>query len=1155
VQLHQGRILYSATDLNNFLACRHLTSLDLDVLREGLARPHPFAGQRDLLARLGDKHELEYLARLYGQGLDVAEIAKDAPLEAAARETAAAMRSGREVIYQATFLDGDWMGRADFLRRVDGNRGRGLWNWHYEVEDTKLARHTQPYFLLQLCYYSEHVARITGVVPEYVYVVLGDGLRREFRHDDFAAYYRAVKAAFLTRVESQNLASYPLPVPHCNLCDWSDDCRRRWRDDDHLKLVANITSVQTARLNASGIATLAQLATSGEDRRPPKMERATFAKLVRQARLQVAQREADAAGGAAIPPEILAHDDDDWQRKGFALLPPPSKHDLYFDMEGDPYYEVSASLEYLFGVYAADEHAYTAFWGCDRTNRPLHDRLAEKRAFEDFVDFVTERRRRYPEMHVYHYAAYEKTKLKELAVRHATREDEVDDMLRGGLLVDLYTVVRQSIAVGQPSYSIKNLELYFGKRGDAGVKSGDQSILQFELWLAGRNDVGARDDALLEDLQKYNEFDCVSTHKLHGWLLSLRDRARRETGVDIPFFSGAAAEEKKERVDTYGPLKDELRARIPEDFDPDDDDDAAQETRRLWMLLQMLEYHWREDKPVYWRFFDRCDGYLEDPSDLLDDAEVLIGLEFASVVPDKKSFLETYRAPIQEFKEDDGDCYAPISREKVGALVDTKVGDQHVTVTIRRGATAMKVAMEGGIVMRTIFPAGPIRDAIANFARSALDGDAARRYGAAFDILSRALPRRTGGSRGPIQPKHPDPDAIGAIVSALSDSYLFVQGPPGSGKTYAAARLIASVLERGGRAGISANSHRAMHNLLEEVERVARERGVDLRGIKKTTKGKEDSIYTSLFGTIENRDSLSDERANLFAGTAWALCPEFEDRPLDVLFIDEAGQVSLPNALAMSTVARNVVLLGDPLQLPHVSHTSHPGNVGCSVLEHLLGNPLRPVQEDRGVLLTSTFRMNEPICSYISDLMYEGRLHPAPGRELQRVNAPGLPDRGLHYIPVEHANNRQRSEEEASAIAERAAELLRGTVTDVRGETRALVASDVIVVTPYNAQVRCIARALRDRGLHDIAVGTVDKFQGREAHVVFFSTAASTAEDAPRGIGFLFDRNRLNVAISRARALAIMVGSPALLSAECRSVEEARAMNGVLSFVERAARA
>jgi uncharacterized protein len=200
---------------------------------------------------------------------------------------------------------------------------------------------------------------------------------------------------------------------------------------------------------------------------------------------------------------------------------------------------------------------------------------------------------------------------------------------------------------------------------------------------------------------------------------------------------------------------------------------------------------------------------------------------------------------------------------------------------------------------------------------------------------------------------------------------------------------------------------------------------------------------------------------DLVAGTAWAFAPEAMNQRLDYLFVDEAGQVSLPNAIAVMTSAKNVILLGDPLQLPQVTQTEHPGNIGASVLEHLLGHELRPVTPDRGVLLTDSYRMHPDVCRFISELLYEGKLQSAAGRERQKVDSPGLTGTGLRYLPVEHSGNSQRSEEEAARIADEIALLFRGNATNVDGVTRPLVPADIIVVTPYNAHRRVLA----DRGL------------------------------------------------------------------------------------------
>jgi len=284
---------------------------------------------------------------------------------------------------------------------------------------------------------------------------------------------------------------------------------------------------------------------------------------------------------------------------------------------------------------------------------------------------------------------------------------------------------------------------------------------------------------------------------------------------------------------------------------------------------------------------------------------------------------------------------------------------------------------------------------------------------------------------------------------------------------------------------------------------------------------------------------------SLIAGTAWLFSRLDFDQALDYLFIDEAGQVALADALAVGTSARNLVLLGDPNQLPQVSQGTHPDGAAASVLEHVLGGN-DTIPRDRGLFLEQSWRMHPDVCAFISELAYEGRLVSAPDRERQSVDSPGLSGVGLRFLPVPHAGNSQRSAEEAAAIRAEYDRLLEGKWTNWKGETCRIGVADILVVTPYNAQVQTLVAAL-PKGAQ---VGTVDKFQGREAAVVFFSMASSSGEDLPRGLEFLFQRNRLNVAISRARALSILVASPKLLQVRCNSIEQMRMVNGVARFVE-----
>jgi uncharacterized protein len=272
--------------------------------------------------------------------------------------------------------------------------------------------------------------------------------------------------------------------------------------------------------------------------------------------------------------------------------------------------------------------------------------------------------------------------------------------------------------------------------------------------------------------------------------------------------------------------------------------------------------------------------------------------------------------------------------------------------------------------------------------------------------------------------------------------------------------------------------------------------------------------------------------------------------PVDVLVIDEAGQLGLADTLAASISATNVILLGDPQQLPQVAQASHPNRCGVSALEHLLGEDERTFPDDRGVLLDVTYRMHPDVCGFISDVIYEGRLTSHPSCAVQATAAAGT---GLRWIPAQHAQRSTESPEEAGIVAATINGLLGTDWTDQRGVTKPLTASDIIVVTPYNDQRRHITGLLQaDAATAGIEVGTVDKFQGRQAAVVLFSMATSSAEFMPRDAAFLFSKNRLNVAISRARCLAYLVCTDELLNTRARDVTQMTLISALCSFVERA---
>lgn len=1143
MQTLDGRFVFSASDLNNFLECRHLTGLDRLAALGRIARPGEVDQMTALIARKGEEHERRYLERLTELQGEVEVFDRPsahtlAALHDAEARTLRAMEQGVRYIYQATFFDGTFMGHADFLRRVETKSQH--WDWSYEVIDTKLALHPKPYFLVQLCNYSEHLQRLQGTAPEFGYIVLGGGEHAPFRLADYAAYYRRLKRSFLESVETGSDV-YPFECAHCAICPWNAQCAKRRDDDDHLSLVAGIRRDQIAKLENGGIHTLAQLAAAGE--RPKKMTEGTFERLRAQAHQQHLHRASRRNGTAQ---HFYKFRELSGEPGGFAKLPKPDAGDVFFDIEGDPVYRADRGLEYLWGIYLPAEDAYRAFWGTDPS--------LERAAFEAFVDFVVQRRKEYPEAHVYHYASYEISVLKRLMGRYGSREREVDDFLRQGVFVDLYPVVRQGIVISQPSYSIKKVEAFYGLQRETQVRGGDESIVMFESWLDDR------DGAILEDIRAYNEDDCRSTFRLREWLRRLRDELnagreepiewRSDGTLDAASSTRGAKGEESDQTDLERSFLDGLPA-------PDSLAELRgwnEPLRARWLLGNLLQYHRREHKPEWWKYFDRC----ANPQDLQEyDDEAVGGLVLrGDIAPYKlgqrdKNLVYTYDFPAQEHRLPFSAYHDPRTQGSAGEVV-----------TIHRLARQLEIKLAKAIepqALRALIPGTPIpikkkraaMERIATaYAAGALQGD----HPATLQmLLSRAPALKTAG---PVQPGSVTPESVSRVIGNLDRSALVVQGPPGSGKTTAGAYAIVDLLQAGKRVGVVAQSHKAVHNLLRKIEEVARERAFRFHGYHKESATTEGSRYEPLsdWPMIESLDdiaALTSELCQLAAGTTYAWADETLVREFDYVFIDEAGQVSLADALIASLAAKNVVMLGDPLQLPQVTKGTHPAGTDLSILEHLLAGD-RTIPPDRGVFLDTTYRLQPALCRFISENIYEGRLHNAPSTTRNVIDATGFAGGGPVFVPIEHDGNGRKSDEEAAWIVDAVHRLLGGTVTLGGEPPRAMTQDDILIVAPYNLQRIRISELLAAAGNDGVRVGTVDKFQGQEAAVVIYSMATSSSQTLPRDAAFLFDKNRFNVAISRAQCASIIVCSPRLLESPCKSPEQMALVNLLCAYEEAA---
>ena len=1103
------RVIYSASDLAAAARCEYALLRSFDAR---LGWGPDVSADDELLARtalLGDEHEQRHLDELRATDQDENVVVIGRPaytlagLAAAAAATLEAVNRRAPVIYQAAMFDGRFLGFADFLV---------LDNGCYRLRDTKLARSVKVEALLQLAAYADTLARAGVPVAPEVELVLGDGVVASYRTDELLPVYLPRRDA-LQRLLDDHLAggtAVSWEDAEVRACFRCPECTAQVRAHDDLLLVAGMRVSQRARLIDAGVTTLHELADHGGA--VPELSARMVKALTGQARLQVADRVDGKPPYEVVDPQPLM------------VLPDANKGDLFFDFEGDPLWTVDGrewGLEYLWGVLTAGDE-FTPYWA--------HDRASERQALVDFLAMVRKRLKKHPGMHVYHYAAYEKSTLLRLAGRYGVGEHDVDELLRNGILVDLYPLVRKSIRVGTESYSIKYLEpLYMGNELRSGeVTTATDSITQYARFCALR-DEGRTDDAakVLKEIEDYNRYDCRSTRRLRDWMMARAIESGVPPRGPQPVLDGGAAEPA-----------DDLERRLLK-FAGDGIDERTAEQTAVAMVAAARGFHKREDKPFWWAHFDRVNNPVDEWA---DNGDVFIA-EQAELVADwhqppkarkpqrhvrligelangglAREMYALYDPPAPAGLADDPD------RRGFGSVTVLECNDPEVPTEV---VICEKQPKDADVFDQRPFAltpgppinTKPLQESIADTAAAVAAGLPNLPADAVTDILLRRPPRTVSG--GPLPRSGIIADDIAAALLDLDSSYLAVHGPPGTGKTYTSGRVIARLVnEHQWRVGVVAQSHAVVENLFRDVMAA---------GVDGTRVGKK--LYTTNGGWTELTNPqfaafITDNDGCVIGGTGWdfANANKIPRLALDLLVVEEAGQYSLANTIAVAPSARNLMLLGDPQQLPQVSQGTHPEPVNESALGWLVdGHHTLPAE--RGYFLDCSFRMHPAVCQPVSRLSYDGRLRSredvSAARRLDGVTP------GVRVLTVDHDGNSTDSPEEADAIVEEIKRLLGAAWTDERGTTP-LAQEHVLIVTPYNAQVVTLRRRLDAAGFTDVEVGTVDKFQGRQAPVVFVSMTASSAADAPRGVSFLFNRNRLNVAVSRAKYTAVIVRSAVL---------------------------
>jgi uncharacterized protein len=1111
-------VVTSASDLTTASKCEFAFLRALDAkLGKIEAVEEPEDAMLERAARLGDAHENAILETLKAtkrvRSIERANPRDADDLQRAIDETKAAFNSNADVVFQAAFFDGNFLGYADFIVRTP----TGEW----EVQDSKLARSAKVTALLQLAAYAEQMTKI-GIAPaSTVRLLLGDGSESVHELRDILPVYRnrrahldaLIRKRVVDEWEVQWGAAGHTACGHCATCEPELEASR------DLLLVAGLRLTQRARLIDAGVTTIDLLA--GSERPIEGMTEGTLAALRSQARLQL-----EALPGEAPPLDFHGPG-------AIASLPLPDAGDIFFDFEGDPLYseasvgddETRWGLDYLFGLVEGDG-TFRAFWA--------HDFAEERIALEAFLAYLRERRQQHPNMHVYHYAAYERSHLLSLAARHGVGEDEVDDLLRDSVLVDLYPVVRKALRVGSRSYSLKKIEpLYLEEHRVGDVTTALDSVEEYVKYRELRDTGDAATAAtVLAQIAEYNRIDCVSTLKLRDWLL---DQAAAR-GV-LPGTVQRAARELREGDES--PLSHQLREHAGTPVDPE----RSADERAFGLASAAVDYYSREKKSYWWGHYAR----LLTPVDEWADTRDVFIIDEATVEADwhlppgkraarRHLLLRGELAPGSKL----GPGGTPfIVYDFDGPAFDDR-GDPGARPCHDR-ATVLEVYDDGSVLVEerlvdepydelpiALTPPRPISPgrqpaAITEWAQQLLDARPNWPRDAAVDILRRTPPRIRSGTLAPVTT-----DTVDAAVASLLDldhSYLAVQGPPGTGKTYTGARVIARLVrEHGWKVGVVSQSHDTVENLVREIVAA----GVDgqLVGKKPKATGPSGSETWTVLDNGAIGGFVATPGGRVIGGTAWDFAnPERIPRgSLDLLVIDEAGQFSLASTIAASVSARNLLLLGDPQQLPQVSQGTHPEPVDGSALGFVsAGHEVLP--PELGYFLPESRRMDAALATVVSTLSYEGRLRSHPETEQRELHgvAPGL-----HPIAVVHEDDATSSPAEAARVLELVEQLLGTPWTDPsRGRVREpLGENDIIVVTPYNAQVGLVRELLAAHP--GVRVGTVDRFQGQEAVIAIVSLAASSAAEVPRGLSFLILKNRLNVAISRAQWAAYLVHSPAL---------------------------
>jgi len=1124
------------TKITAWLECRHTMTLRRRVEAGAMAKPAPIDGSMGrLLQQKGDDHERSVLERYRAGGLTVFDAETLKPASGDWDEWVAAcadvLDGDHDIVFQMPFVHDGMRGVADFLVRPNGPDGPGP-GW--EPVDAKLARAgAKVGHVLQLCFYADATEAATGHAAEHLHVHLGSGEVETIRRAEVDAYWQRLKMRLRASLDDE-VTTRAEPCSYCGFCEYAQVCESEWTNTDSLVTVANLSKKDRHQLEAADITTMAELAASANDE-VGEIDPGKLATHRVQAQLQVAGRELP--DDASPPFEMIdvadaaAATDPDAAPRGWAMLPPPDEGDVFLDFEGHPFWRADSELFFLFGLIerddrpAAERHPsgwrFRKWWA--------HSKAEEAAAVASLVAYLAERRAAHPGMHVYHYNHTERSALERLTTEHHTSELTLDQLVRAGVFVDLYRVVLGAVQIGAESYSLKEVEHLTGYERVAGIEKGAGAVADYDDWMTDG------DQARLDRIAAYNDDDVRATRAVRDWLLDHKP-------AGAPSWQPPEPREGEEELDYRIAALQEFESGSTEHF-----------------LGDLLGYWRRERRIVAMNTFllATAPAATRRESASVFDAPKVVAVEDRIGVKGNvlkgAQFTLTHPPQATPIDLDDRGKVVQVVDEKTWLFFDVVEHDRGARLLVVETTKSDESPSSGAPLVEY--------DDVKEKPKDAAVHDVADQFIAGeppvlAERLLRAEAPSFAAGVGPVDGVFTsDLDAIRSWITEIDGQVVPIQGPPGTGKTYSGSRLIKHLVDAGKRVGIVAQSHAAIDNLVKAVAEHYESSG-EIGRLRLGRKTDKDAVHEAVT-CINDNDKIGAGEFDIVAGTSWFFTSKaMRTNPVDVLVVDEAGQLGLVDLVACSVSAGSMLLLGDPQQLPQVSQATHPNGSGESCLGHLLGSQAT-VPADRGVLLETTWRMHPDVCGYISDTFYEGKLTTHGSCDVQTTSD----GTGLRWIAVESEGCATESAAEAEAICDEIARLLDGGTWTRRADpadgssaliTTPLTGDDVLVVVPYNDQRRLVSKVLADAGFGGVRVGTVDKFQGQEAPIVFFSMTSSTTADMPRGLDFLFSRNRVNVAISRARCLAYLVCTEGLLDADASDIDDMRRIGAVTSLADRA---